>query len=92
MPEPSQNWRRYFGHYYMRDPIVHTLKSLADASEMTLRKVLPEGSAMFRVAAPPTPTRFAKPFNRLGALAVARSAMIVMPTRGSARIAAHSVL
>ena len=33
---------RYFGHYYMRDPIAHTLKSLADASEMTLRKVLPE--------------------------------------------------
>ena len=25
---------RYFGHYYMRDPIAHTLKSLADASEM----------------------------------------------------------
>jgi hypothetical protein len=41
---------RYFGHYYMRDPIAHTLKRLADASEMTLRKVLPEGSAMFRVA------------------------------------------
>jgi hypothetical protein len=34
----------------MRDPIAHTLKRLADASEMTLRKVLPEGSAMFRVA------------------------------------------
>jgi hypothetical protein len=34
----------------MRDPIAHTLKHLADASEMTLRKVLPEGSAMFRVA------------------------------------------
>lgn len=41
---------RYFGHYYMRDPVVHTLKKLADASEMTLRKVLPEGSTMFRVA------------------------------------------
>jgi hypothetical protein len=41
---------RYFGHYYMRDPIAHTLKCLADASEMALRRAIPEDSAMFRVA------------------------------------------
>ncbi len=41
---------RYFGHYYMRDPIAHTLKGLADASEMVLRKTIPEDSAMFRFA------------------------------------------
>ena len=41
---------RYFGHYYMRDPIAHTLKTLADGSEMVLRKVIPEDSAMFRFA------------------------------------------
>src|SRR5438067_4993462 len=41
---------RYFGHYCMRDPIAHTLKTLADASEMTLRKAIPEGSTMFRFA------------------------------------------
>jgi hypothetical protein len=40
----------YLGHYYMRDPIAHTLKGLADGSEMVLRKVIPEGSAMFRLA------------------------------------------
>jgi hypothetical protein len=40
----------YFGHYYMRDPIAHTLKRLADASEMVLRKAVPEESAMFRFA------------------------------------------
>jgi hypothetical protein len=41
---------RYFGHYYMRDPIAHSLKCLANASEMALRKAIPEDSAMFRVA------------------------------------------
>ena len=41
---------RYFGHYYMRDPIAHTLKWLANGSEMVLRKVIPEDSAMFRFA------------------------------------------
>ena len=40
----------YFGHYYMRDPIAHTLKRLANASEMVLRKAIPEDTAMFRVA------------------------------------------
>jgi hypothetical protein len=40
----------YFGHYYMRDPIAHTLKRLADASEMVLRKAVPEESAIFRFA------------------------------------------
>ena len=34
----------------MRDPIAHTLKGLADASEMVLRKTIPEDSAMFRFA------------------------------------------
>jgi hypothetical protein len=40
----------YFGHYYMRDPVAHTLKHFTNASEMLLRKALPEGSAMFRAA------------------------------------------
>ena len=40
----------YFGHYYMRDPIAHSLKGLADGSEMVLRRVIPEDSAMFRLA------------------------------------------
>jgi hypothetical protein len=34
----------------MRDPIAHSLKCLANASEMALRKAIPEDSAMFRVA------------------------------------------
>jgi hypothetical protein len=42
--------RTYFGHYFMRDPVVHTLKHFMNGSEMVLRKVLPEGSAMFRAA------------------------------------------
>jgi hypothetical protein len=40
--------RKYFGHYYLRDPFAHTLKHIANTSEMLLRKALPEGSAMFR--------------------------------------------
>jgi hypothetical protein len=40
----------YFGHYYMRDPLAHTLKRFANASEMVLRRVLPEDTATFRVA------------------------------------------
>jgi hypothetical protein len=40
----------YFGHYYMRDPIAHGLKRLADGSEMVLRNLIPEDSAMFRFA------------------------------------------
>jgi hypothetical protein len=40
----------YFGHYYMRDPIAHSLKRLADRSEMVVRRLMPEGTAMFRVA------------------------------------------
>ena len=40
----------YFGHYYMRDPIAHTLKRFTNASEMLLRKALPEESGMFRAA------------------------------------------
>jgi hypothetical protein len=39
---------RYFGHYYLRDPVAHTLKHFTNTSEMVLRKTLPEGSAMFR--------------------------------------------
>lgn len=46
----KQQLRAYFGHYYMRDPIAHTLKRLAEASEMSLRRVLPENSRRFRVA------------------------------------------
>ena len=41
---------RYFGHYYLRDPIVHSLKHLADASELVLRRAIPEDTAMFRLA------------------------------------------
>jgi hypothetical protein len=40
----------YFDHYYMRDPIAHSLKGLADRSEMVLRRVIPEDTAMFRLA------------------------------------------
>lgn len=40
----------YFGHYYMRDPIAHSLKRLASGSEMVLRKAIPEETAMFRLA------------------------------------------
>jgi len=42
--------RAYFGHYYMRDPIAHSLKRLASGSEMVLRKTIPEDSALFRIA------------------------------------------
>ena len=42
--------RAYFGHYFMRDPVAHTLKHFVTGSEMVLRKALPEESAMFRVA------------------------------------------
>lgn len=41
---------RYFGHYYMRDPLAHTLKHFATASEMAVRKLLPEESRLFRAA------------------------------------------
>jgi len=41
---------RYFGHYYLRDPIAHSLKHLADASELVLRRAIPEDTAMFRLA------------------------------------------
>ena len=44
----KQELATYLGHYYMRDPIVHTLKRFANASEMVLRKAIPEDSAMFR--------------------------------------------
>jgi hypothetical protein len=40
----------YFRHYFMRDPVAHALKHLANGSEMVLRTALPEGSAMFRTA------------------------------------------
>jgi hypothetical protein len=40
----------YFGYYYMRDPIAHSLKGLADRSEMVLRRVIPEDTAMSRLA------------------------------------------
>ncbi len=32
----------YFGHYYMRDPIAHTLKRFSTASETVVRRTLPE--------------------------------------------------
>ncbi len=40
----------YFGHYYMRDPIAHSLKILTTSSEMAVRKILPEESWLFRTA------------------------------------------
>ena len=40
----------YFGHYYMRDPIAHTLKRFSTASETVVRRTLPEDSKMFRAA------------------------------------------
>lgn len=40
----------YFGHYYMRDPVAHTLKRLTSGSEMVLRKAITEDSAIFRLA------------------------------------------
>ncbi|MGC2416037.1 MAG: hypothetical protein WA459_25500 [Stellaceae bacterium] len=39
----------YFRHYYMRDPVVHTLKHLRDAHEMVVRKFIPEDSGIFRL-------------------------------------------
>jgi hypothetical protein len=41
--------RTYFGHYYRRDPIAHTLKHLLDGSEMVFRKAFSEDSAAFRL-------------------------------------------
>ena len=46
----NQQLARYFGHYYLRDPIAHTLKLFSDASEMVVRKTLPEDSGTFRLA------------------------------------------
>ena len=40
----------YFGHYYMRDPIAHSLKRLVNGSEMVLRKAISEDSIAFRLA------------------------------------------
>jgi hypothetical protein len=40
----------YFGHYYMRDPIAHTLKHFSTASETVLRRTVAEDSRMFRAA------------------------------------------
>ncbi len=31
---------RYFGHYYLRDPIASSLKNLSDGGEMMVRKML----------------------------------------------------
>jgi hypothetical protein len=50
VPKTKRELITYFGHYYMRDPIAHSLKGLADGSEMVLRRVIPEDSAMFRLA------------------------------------------
>ena len=50
VPRPNGNWQHIFGHYYMRDPIAHSLKGITDGSEMVLRRVIPEDSVMFRLA------------------------------------------
>ena len=50
VPKTKRALITYFGHYYMRDPIAHSLKGLADGSEMVLRRVIPEDSAVFRLA------------------------------------------
>jgi hypothetical protein len=41
---------RYFGHYFLRDPVARIVNQLTSASEQVLRKALPENSAMFREA------------------------------------------
>ena len=46
----KQEVEAYFGHYYMRDPIAHTLKRFSTASETVVRRTLPEDSKMFRAA------------------------------------------
>jgi hypothetical protein len=42
--------RRYFGHYYLRDPLARIMKLLATSSEQILRKAVPENTAIFRTA------------------------------------------
>jgi hypothetical protein len=42
--------RRYFLHYFIRDPLAYTLKSASTGSEQMLRKLLPADSALFRSA------------------------------------------
>ncbi|HEY2051059.1 MAG TPA: hypothetical protein VGH03_17100 [Caulobacteraceae bacterium] len=42
--------RRYFSHYYLRDPLARIMKQLSDSSEQVLRKAVPENTAMFRTA------------------------------------------
>jgi hypothetical protein len=46
----KQELATYFSHYYLRDPIAHSLKRLTNSSEMVLRKTIPEETAMFRLA------------------------------------------
>jgi hypothetical protein len=46
----KQELATYFHHHFMRDPIVHTLKRIAQRSEMMLRGAVPENSALFSLA------------------------------------------
>jgi hypothetical protein len=40
----------YFGHYYLRDPIGHSLKKLLDGSESGVRSLLKENTRGFQIA------------------------------------------
>ncbi len=42
--------RRYFLHYFLRDPIASALKAVTTGSEQMIRAVLPADSALFRQA------------------------------------------
>ena len=41
---------RYFLHYYLRDPLAATLKSLSTGSEQIVRALLPDNSSLFKTA------------------------------------------
>jgi hypothetical protein len=40
----------YFGHYYMRDPVAHSLKALLNGTEMVVRGMLGKETRRFQVA------------------------------------------
>ena len=40
----------YFGHYYLRDPVAHSIKKLLDGSESVVRNLLKENTIGFQIA------------------------------------------
>lgn len=46
----NRELRTYFRHYYMRDPLAHTLKLFLRGSETVVRKIVPERSGLFTLA------------------------------------------